>query len=456
MFISPENLIALAVFAAITLGTWSVLGLVATRPKSAELRLKRLLDPRAVEIIQAKRQEQVQARVAAAAGKLGKSLRPSNEHELGKIRIKLLNAGFRQEQAVAVFFGIKLILLLIALAAAFPPAVIYLGMTQKAYMVTACAGGVAFYLPDFLVGRRRKSRGESIFMGLPDALDLMVVCVEAGLGLDAAMRRVTERTGPVEPGALRGVCDRQFSDSNGAHTAGCAPRPGYPHRCRRRTGAGRRDHPGREVWLEHRGGVACSIRRHASEAPAVSRGPGRRDVREDHAPLDLLHFPRRVCRARRPGGPQHERNVRHQVTGMKWFQQSIIRRKLAMAQSSRTSLARRVAMFKPSIMLVEKIESPHARPLRLRMVLLIALGIFLVPLVVEAAAICYSQWCEVMGRSSEVRTPLINAIGEGLVRAENRWPRRIGPTWDSAVYDPSIALPVSSVLIILAMAMLRR
>ncbi len=58
-------------------------------------------------------------------------------------------------------------------------------------LVTACAAGIGFYLPDLLVGSRKKRRGESIFLGLPDALDLMVVCVEAGLGLDAAMRRVT-------------------------------------------------------------------------------------------------------------------------------------------------------------------------------------------------------------------------------------------------------------------------
>jgi tight adherence protein C len=199
MITSPENLVAIGVFVAITLGSWSVLGLVATRPKSAELRLKRLLDPRSAEISQAKRQEQVQAKVAAAAGKLGNSLRPTNEVELGKVRIKLLNAGFRQEQAVAVFFGIKLILLLIALAGAFPPAVIYLGMTQKAYMVAGAAGGLAFYLPDILVGKRKKMRNESIFMGLPDALDLMVVCVEAGLGLDAAMRRVTSELGQSSP-----------------------------------------------------------------------------------------------------------------------------------------------------------------------------------------------------------------------------------------------------------------
>ena len=56
---------------------------------------------------------------------------------------------------------------------------------------TALAGAVGFYLPGVVVGSRKKKRSESIFLGLPDALDLMVVCVEAGLGLDAAMRRVT-------------------------------------------------------------------------------------------------------------------------------------------------------------------------------------------------------------------------------------------------------------------------
>ena len=53
------------------------------------------------------------------------------------------------------------------------------------------AGGLGFYLPGMVVDSRKKKRSEAIFLGLPDALDLMVVCVEAGLGLDAAMRRVT-------------------------------------------------------------------------------------------------------------------------------------------------------------------------------------------------------------------------------------------------------------------------
>jgi tight adherence protein C len=168
--------------------------MTAARPKTAEDRLRRLLEGRsaaAAEANLAKRQVVLQAKVAAAAGKLGQSLRPSDAQELGKIRLKLLNAGFRQEQAVAVFFGIKLIGLLIGLAVSFPPCFLRWGLSQPTYVATACATALGFYLPDTIVGHRKKRRGESVFLGLPDALDLMVVCVEAGLGLDAAMRRVT-------------------------------------------------------------------------------------------------------------------------------------------------------------------------------------------------------------------------------------------------------------------------
>src|SRR5262249_32760711 len=106
MPLNIETLMPAGIFLVMTLGAWAALGLVAGRPGSAEDRLHRLLNPNAVaerNKFQTKRQDQFQAKVTAAAGKLGKSLRPSDEQELGKIRIKLLNAGFRQEQAVAVF-----------------------------------------------------------------------------------------------------------------------------------------------------------------------------------------------------------------------------------------------------------------------------------------------------------------------------------------------------------------
>jgi tight adherence protein C len=195
VMLSHDILIPMAVFLAITLGTWAALGMIAAQPQRAEDRLRRLLDGTAgrdaVEAGVVRRQEAFQAKVTAAARKLGQSLRPSDEVQLGKVRLKLLNAGYRQENAVAVFFGLKAIGLLFGLAIAVPVAVMHSGMTQKALALALGGGALGFYLPDLVTGQQKKKRAESIFLSLPDALDLMVVCVEAGLGLDAAMRRVT-------------------------------------------------------------------------------------------------------------------------------------------------------------------------------------------------------------------------------------------------------------------------
>ncbi len=202
MLMNQATLIPLAVFLVMTLGTWGILSAIAERPTSADDRLKRLLDPgrsRDAITIQSTRQAQIQAKFTAAANKLGQSLRPSSEAELGKIRLQLIGAGFRHEHATAVYYGLKLIGLLAAVAIAFPMAAVKFGMTQNAYIITAVVAAIGFYLPDFVVNRRKSSRGESIFLGLPDALDLMVVCVEAGLGLDAAMRRVSSELAQSSP-----------------------------------------------------------------------------------------------------------------------------------------------------------------------------------------------------------------------------------------------------------------
>ncbi len=195
MIPSYDALIPAAVFISITLGTWAALGFLAGRPRNADDRLRRLLDPNGGRVESerglAKQQEQFQAKVMSAAQRLGKTLRPSDEQELGKIRVKLLNAGFRQESAVAMYYGVKVIGLLVALAVSVPFLVMNFGMTRKAAMFAVGVGALGFYLPDSLVNKRKKQRAESIFLALPDALDLMVVCVEAGLGLDAAMRRVS-------------------------------------------------------------------------------------------------------------------------------------------------------------------------------------------------------------------------------------------------------------------------
>src|SRR5262249_31384631 len=63
---------------------------------------------------------------------------------------------------------------------------------QKSLLYIVLAAGGMFYLPTLVLALMGRQRKQNIFLGLPDALDLLVVCVEAGLGLDQAMRKVAE------------------------------------------------------------------------------------------------------------------------------------------------------------------------------------------------------------------------------------------------------------------------
>src|SRR3954451_17319636 len=117
------TVIPLATFLAITMAVWAVLSIVADRPINSEERLKRVLNPTAARpdaSALARQQDMFQAKFAEAAKRLGKSLKPSDEVALGKLRITLLNAGFRSENAVAIFYGIKMLALLTCLGIATP------------------------------------------------------------------------------------------------------------------------------------------------------------------------------------------------------------------------------------------------------------------------------------------------------------------------------------------------
>jgi tight adherence protein C len=86
------------------------------------------------------------------------------------------------------------------------------GMTQQAIMYTIGIAGIGFYVPEVILWFFKKSRQDNIFFGLPDALDLMVVCVEAGLGLDQAMRKVSEEMKKTYPVIAEeyGLCNLQL------------------------------------------------------------------------------------------------------------------------------------------------------------------------------------------------------------------------------------------------------
>jgi tight adherence protein C len=115
-----------------------------------------------------------------------------SESEKNSLKIKLMNAGFRSESAVAVYLGIRAVCLVGFLLPALFFFLLKDGFTTKSIQWTVILGGLGFYLPQVVLWHLRTTRQKEIFLTLPDALDLLVVCVESGLGLDAALRKVTE------------------------------------------------------------------------------------------------------------------------------------------------------------------------------------------------------------------------------------------------------------------------
>jgi len=122
---------------------------------------------------------------------LARPLQPKNEREVGRLRERLMHAGFRTEGAPTMFLGLKFLSLLIGIALGGSGLLVFgLGTNTLLRSIFFACG--MFFLPDLVLAWLGKRRKESVFLALPDALDLMVVCVEAGLGLDQAMRKVAE------------------------------------------------------------------------------------------------------------------------------------------------------------------------------------------------------------------------------------------------------------------------
>jgi len=120
---------------------------------------------------------------------------PKSQAEISVIRQRLIRAGFRKESTVRVFYGSKVLvpLLLCALAlvtglAGFSPFFVYI-----------LALGLGFLAPDFWLGRRISTRQSRIRRGLPDVLDLLVICIEAGLSLDQATARSAAELKAAQP-----------------------------------------------------------------------------------------------------------------------------------------------------------------------------------------------------------------------------------------------------------------
>jgi len=210
---STERLIPLMIFAGIGAGAWVLLTLLADRRTRAEDRLEELRHPEGPRSGQAptalRKQDRFEKLLQRAAPTVSKPLMPKTELEQSRLRIRLANAGWRGENAVPTYLGCKLVGLVAGVLAGLSLTFRSHGFDQTTLIAVGLVGGLGFYLPDLALAFRRKKRQDAIFCGLPDALDLLVVCVESGLGLDSAMRKVCDEIRYTSP-----ILSQEFALAN--------------------------------------------------------------------------------------------------------------------------------------------------------------------------------------------------------------------------------------------------
>lgn len=195
-------IITISTFVCITLG---VVGLywALFRPVSAATeRLKQMQDGTISTTAAAVTLTEERPQVADFAERIASPISrlvPPSAIEARKIQKQLMQAGFRSDNAVVIYRALQLISLVV-----FPGAVAFacalMGRSMSnAVLFILFAFVIGFFLPRFLLARLIKARQQRVRWGLADALDLMVVSIEAGLGLNAAMLRISEELKTVHP-----------------------------------------------------------------------------------------------------------------------------------------------------------------------------------------------------------------------------------------------------------------
>lgn len=194
-------MITISTFVCISLGMMGVYWLLYRPQSAATERLKRLGERAGsatstpISLDENRRGSELAERIAAPLSRLV----PPSAAEAKKLQKQLMQAGFRSQSAPGVYRALQLTTM-----AGFP-AIVALGCALLARPLTSAllwilAAFVAgFFLPRYALRRAIRSRQQRVRWGLADALDLMVISIEAGLGLNAAMMKVSSELKEVHP-----------------------------------------------------------------------------------------------------------------------------------------------------------------------------------------------------------------------------------------------------------------
>ncbi|MCA9091054.1 MAG: type II secretion system F family protein [Planctomycetaceae bacterium] len=196
-----QALLPFAVFGVITAGVWAILSAFTGKESRVDVRLDELRDPR-------KRKETdeisgkstgVSSAFKKAAPALSRAFQPTTDLEQSQLKVRLANAGFASSNASTFYLAIKMASMAVGFVMGGGYALLMQGLNYSGLASLIIGTGLGMYLPELVLAVLIMQRKERIFLTLPDALDLLVVCVEAGLGLDAAIRRVSEELEETAP-----------------------------------------------------------------------------------------------------------------------------------------------------------------------------------------------------------------------------------------------------------------
>lgn len=124
---------------------------------------------------------------------------PKSQAESSVVQQRLIRAGYRKDSSLSFFYGTKLVVPVVLCVVVFLTGI----ASDSPLVMYVCAIAVGYLAPDFWLGRKIKMRQKAIRLGLPDVLDMLVICVEAGLGLDQATSRAAQELGTAHPA----LCD---------------------------------------------------------------------------------------------------------------------------------------------------------------------------------------------------------------------------------------------------------
>jgi tight adherence protein C len=156
-------------------------------------RLTRIMDPQIV-VDDERFSDKQKERVGSILANLGKLLPASSGKQMSRSQLMLMRAGFRSADSIQVVRGVKLLLPVVLVSL-----VLITGIYKWSPFMLLLALGLGFMLPEFWIQMRIRARQHKLRIALPDGLDLLVICVEVGLGLDQALLRVAQELKIVHP-----------------------------------------------------------------------------------------------------------------------------------------------------------------------------------------------------------------------------------------------------------------